>query len=352
MCGAPQRASFGILAQCCLAGVGSVEVRFDRGVCLPELELWLDSRRRQDSGVISHAHSDHTARHHRPVVTPNTLLLLSDYLSKSSPTVLEYGEPLDTERYIMTMFPAGHCLGSAQVLVESKATGERLLYTGDFKTRPSPVNEPLQPVPCDILVMEATYGRPQYVFPPEEQVLQTAFNTLRLWLSQGYRPVVRAWRLGKAQEILYHLLREGFDVALEDGCCRVAEAYQQGNIEFPGNFRPLDGDWPEGQVVICPPGRSAARVLGAFRNQRVMGLTGWAQGGRGWGRSGDASLPFSDHADFNDLVGYVEQVQPRQVYTVNGFPELAAHLRTLGCPAVHLDGKGLPDNGGFQMKLV
>jgi Cft2 family RNA processing exonuclease len=228
-----------------------------------------------------------------------------------------------------------------------------LLYTGDFKTRPSPVNEPLQAVPCDVLVMEATYGRPQYVFPAEEQVLETAFNTLRLWLSRGYRPVVRAWRLGKAQEILYHLLREGFDVALEEGCCRVAETYQQAGVQFPGAFGCLDSVWPEGQIVVCPPGRGAARVLDSARNRRVMDLTGWAQGGdRGWGRSGDASLPFSDHADFNDLISYVEQVQPKQVYTVNGFPELAAHLRGMGYPALHLDGKGQPDDGGFQMKLV
>ena len=330
-----------------------MEVLFDRGVYLPEMDLWLDSRRRQDSGVISHAHSDHTARHHRPVVTPNTQLLLSDYLRKSSPSALEYGEPLHAERYTMTLLPAGHCLGSAQVLVESRATGQRLLYTGDFKTRPSPVNEPLQAVPCDVLVMEATYGRPQYVFPAEEQVLETAFNTLRLWLSRGYRPVVRAWRLGKAQEILYHLLREGFDVALEEGCCRVAETYQQAGVQFPGAFGCLDSVWPEGQIVVCPPGRGAARVLDSARNRRVMDLTGWVQGGnRGWGRSGDASLPFSDHADFNDLISYVEQVQPKQVYTVNGFPELAAHLRGMGYPALHLDGKGQPDDGGFQMKLV
>ena len=330
-----------------------MEVRFDRGVYLPELDLWLDSLRRQDRGVISHAHSDHTARHHRPVVTPNTRLLLSEYLRNSSPTVLQYGEPLETDRYELTLYPAGHCLGSSQVLVESRDTGERLLYTGDFKTRPSPVNEPLQSVPCDVLVMESTYGRPQYVFPDEMQVLETAFRTLRLWLSQGYRPVVRAWRLGKAQEILHHLLTAGFDVSLEEGSFRIAETYREAGVDFPRDFASLDGVWPEGRVVICPPGRSSARTLDSFRNLRLMDLTGWAQGGgRGWGRAGHASLPFSDHADFNDLVGYVRQVNPKQVYTVNGFPDLSAHLRGLGYPAVHLDGKGRQDSGGFQMKLI
>ena len=162
-----------------------MEVIFERGVYLPEVDLWLDSLRKREFGLISHAHSDHTARHAEPVLTPNTRLLLSDYLKRSNPITLEYGEPLDRGDYILTLHPAGHCLGSAQALVTSKATGERLLYTGDFKARPSPINEPLLAVECDTLVIEATYGKPEYVFPPEETVLETAYQTLRMWLSKG-----------------------------------------------------------------------------------------------------------------------------------------------------------------------
>jgi len=102
-----------------------VEVVFDRGVFLPELDLWLDSRKKKESSLISHAHSDHTGRHLRPVVTPNTRLLLSDYLTNADPVVLSYHEPLETSTYTLTLYPAGHCLGSAQALVQSKATGER-----------------------------------------------------------------------------------------------------------------------------------------------------------------------------------------------------------------------------------
>ena len=330
-----------------------MDVIFDRGIYLTELDLWLDSGRRKESGFVSHAHSDHTARHYHPIITPNTGLLLSDYFKKSNPVILEYHEPLETDKYSLTLYPAGHCLGSAQALVESKITGERLLYTGDFKCRLSPVNEPLEPVPCDILVMEATYGRAEYIFPPEEQVLSTAFNTLRQWLSRGEKPVVQGWRLGKSQELLYHLLAEGFDVAVEESAYRIVEIYQQAGVQFPGSVSCLDGQWPEGQVVICPPGRKSNSVLDKFRRKRTMELTGWAVGGRHhWGRRGDASLPYSDHADFNDLVDYVKQVKPKQVYTVNGFPDLAAHLRNMGYAAVHLDEKGQPANVGHQMKLL
>jgi Cft2 family RNA processing exonuclease len=84
-----------------------------------------------------------------------------------------------------------------------------------------------------------------------------------------------------------------------------------------------------------------------------MQLTGWAAHSQNrWSRRGDVSLPYSDHADFKELVDYVTQVRPKQIYTVNGFPELAAHLRHLGYPAVHLDGGGGPSVAGFQLKLI
>ena len=330
-----------------------MEVIFERGVYLPGLDLWLDSRRRREFGLISHGHADHTARHARPVLTHNTGLLLSEYFKKSSPVLLDFHEPLESEDYTLTLYPAGHCLGSAQVLVQSKATGERLLYTGDFKTNSSPTNEPLEPVPCDILVMEATYGRPQYTFPPQEQSMSTAYQVLRGWLSRGERPVVQGWRLGKAQEVLHLLLGQGFDVAAEESVYRIARLYEEGGVTFPGQLRSFDGNWAEGQVLICPPGKWARGALEGVRGLRFMELTGWATDSQSrWGRRGDCSLPYSDHPDFNSLVDYVAQVNPKEVYTVNGFPELARHLRGLGYPAVHLDGGTRPANEGFQMKLV
>ena len=332
-----------------------MDVIFDRGVYLPELDLWLDSLRKREFGLISHAHSDHTARHLSPVLTPNTRLLLGDYLKRSEPITLEYEEPLDRGDYTLALFPAGHCLGSAQALITNKWSGERLLYTGDFKSRPSPVNEPLLPVECDTLVIESTYGRPEYVFPPEDQVLDTACRTLEMWLSKGERPVVQGWRLGKAQEIMHHLMSAGFELVVEESIFQVAEAYQKAGVAFPGDFHCLNGHWAEGQILVCPPGFRRATEMNLALGKRYMELTGWAsgKGGRRWGRRGDASLAYSDHADFNDLVDYVKMVRPSQVYTVNGFPDLAAHLRKLGYPAVHLDKKnGQRDNGGFQMKLV
>ena len=174
-----------------------MDVVFDRGVYLPQLDLWLDSLRKRETSVVSHAHSDHVARHNRPILTTGTRILLGEYLSRSEPVELQYGEPLETPDYTITLHPAGHCLGSAQALVTVRATGERVLYTGDLRTQPSPINEPAEAVPCDTLVIESTYGRPDYVFPPQEESIATAIRVIHQWLGQGAIPVVLGLAVGQ-----------------------------------------------------------------------------------------------------------------------------------------------------------
>ena len=337
-----------------------MDVIFDRGIFLPQLDLWLDALRKQDTSVVSHAHSDHIARHRRPILTPGTRRLLGDYLSRSEPVELEYGEPLETAEYTITLHPAGHCLGSAQTLVTVRATGERVLYTGDLRTQPSPINEPAETVCCDTLVIETTYGRPDYVFPPQEEAVATAMRVTAQWLEQDAIPVVLGWRLGKAQEALHHLLTAGFSVACEEGVYDIATRYQSAGVVFPGAFRPFGDEIRDGEVLLFPPGRKSRERIGQHlpprRAARYLELTGWAAGTgvKPWGRGrpGDSSIPYSDHADFNDLMAYVKAANPKHVYTVFGFPDLAAHLRRNGYSAAHLGKNATAEDQAFQMPLL
>ena len=271
------------------AWVAPVEVVFDRGIYLPELDLWLDALRKQDTSVISHAHSDHTARHRRPVLTHGTRLLLGDYLKRSEPVVLDYGEALEADDYTITLHPAGHCLGSAQTLVTHRSTGERLLYTGDLRTQPSPINEPAEPVRCDVLVIESTYGRPDYVFPPQEEAIATAIRVIVQWLEQGALPVVLGWRLGKAQEALHHLLTAGFRVVCEESVYDLVRRYEAGGVVFNGEYRAFDGNIHDDEVLLFPPGRKSREQISEHRPHnrpaRYLELTGWAAGAgvKPWG---------------------------------------------------------------------
>ena len=318
-----------------------MNVIFTRGAYLPELNLWLDSRARRSAGYISHGHADHVARHQRPILSSATLGLLQDLLKDSNPCILECGEPYQTPEYILTLYPAGHCLGSTQILIQSKSTGERLLYTGDFKVRHNPTAEPLEEVACDTLIVETTYGRSDYIFPPQEEVLERFLETIRAWLDQESIPVVLAYRVGKAQELLYYLLTAGFEVALEESVYVIAQRYQEMGVQFPGRFRPFNGKVREGEVLLYPPGRRSLATVDGFPGRRLIAMSGWAlHRDSKYTSNVDKALPFSDHADFSELVAYVKRINPHQVYTVNGFPQLASHLMSLGYQALHLkDGE-------------
>ena len=231
-----------------------------------------------------------------------------------------------------------------------KSTGERLLYTGDFKPRPSPTNEPLEPVSCDILVMEATYGKPEYVFPPEEQTLDTACRILSSWLDRGESPVIHAWRLGKAQELLHLLQGRGFDVAVEESVYRVARAYEEGGVAFPGPLKAFDGRWPEGRVVICPPGKAGREALDGVRGLRVMNLTGWAaDNGAHWARYGvtrtclTATMPTS-----RNWWTTWEWSGPRRCTRSTGFPSWRRTCAGWGTRRCTWTGRGGRTTAGFR----
>jgi putative mRNA 3-end processing factor len=309
-------------------------------VYLAGLDLWLDSRARRESSLISHAHTDHIGHHSRPVLTPATLRLLHPLWRNASPLALEYGQAVEMPRYTLTLHPAGHMLGSAQALVVSRSTGERLLYTGDLKLHPNPTAAPVQAVPCDTLVLDATYGRPCYVFPPEGQVLDTMEHTLRSWLRDGCTPVVLAYPRGKAQELLHHLLARGFRVTLEKMVYEFTKAYEDAGVVFRGEYGCLQTTsraTRQGEVVLASTGARRNGLLSGIPRARLMAMTGWAVHSNGTARLGvDAALPYSDHADYPGLVEYVGRMSPKRVFTVGSFPELANHLRRMGCEAYHM----------------
>ena len=134
----------------------------------------MDPRRPKPGLVfVSHAHSDHTARHREVVLTQPTSQFMKLRLGgRRLEHVLPFWEAREFgsngSRFRLTLLPAGHILGSAMALVE--AGGERLLYTGDFKLRPGAAAEVCELQPADILVMETTFGRPRYVFPPDAEI--------------------------------------------------------------------------------------------------------------------------------------------------------------------------------------
>ncbi|RMF58793.1 MAG: DNA ligase, partial [Calditrichaeota bacterium] len=141
---------------------------FERDLHIPQIDLWLDSKRVKPFGFISHAHTDHLARHKKVLCSPPTAELAKKRLKSTEYQVLPFGQPWQLDDFTISLHPAGHILGSAQIRLQRN--GHSLLYTGDFALNPSFTAEPFELVPADVVIMETTFGRDTYRIPPRKQV--------------------------------------------------------------------------------------------------------------------------------------------------------------------------------------
>ncbi len=301
---------------------------FDRGLKLTRADLAIDVRRRQPRAFVSHAHTDHMARHELALCTPSTARFYQLRLGARPILELPFGQTVCWGGLNLRAYPAGHCLGSAMLWAEDGA--QSLLYTGDFKLGPSATSETAELPQADILVMESTYGDPRYRHRPRQELIAELIEGVQSALAQQRTPVVHAYVLGKAQEVTKLLTNAGIPVLQHASIFAISRVYQAcgmdlGNVsEYPGYPRP-------GHAVVVPPRMHRAVHLPGLKNAVTFAVTGWAQQGSLAGRWGvDRAIGLSDHADFDQLVAAVEQVAPRVVYCTHGPATFVDQLRRLG----------------------
>jgi Cft2 family RNA processing exonuclease len=310
------------------------EVRQQNGLSLPQIGWWLDAQRAQSRCFVSHAHSDHIGPHREIVATRATASLMRlRQPGKRQETILDYGQPWASELGCQfTLHPAGHIFGSA--MLEARTDEGTLLYTGDFKLRPSLAAEACATPRADALIMETTFGLPRYVFPPDTEIERGIVEFCQSAIADKVTPVLYAYSLGKTQELLQIVGRAGLPVMLHAQGYRMTQRYAELGMSLP-RFSQFDVHHHAGHVIIAPPMTGATEPLTWIHPKRTAIATGWALDSRAKYQYGcDAAFPLSDHADFPDLLAFVERVQPKIVYTVHGFAkEFAATLRTRGIEA-------------------
>ena len=299
------------------------------GLHLTGTPLWLDARRKSELSFVSHAHSDHIARHERVIATSATLAMLQARLGEVKAALpVPYRRPFELGPLVLELFPAGHVLGSAQLRV-TRPDGRRITYSGDLNLQRGLTAEPAEVAECDTLVLESTFGHPRYKLPPREEVLAQVEAWVRRQFAWGRTPILYAYPLGKSQDAIAWLERAGFPVVAHPSTHAISELYRAHGAtvaprKFDGNIRP-------GEVGMFPPfGRSQALKQLPRRSTAV--LTGWAMDPNMAARYGaDVAFPLSDHADFEGLLRYAEQTGAEEVVTHHGFAdELAAGLRERG----------------------
>jgi len=311
------------------------DVQFRNGVWLPQIGWWLDAHHPVERSFVSHAHFDHLADHEEIICSEGTAKLMRARMPATRREhVLPFGhtEQLTTDTTV-TLHPAGHIFGSAQILLEH-ATHGRLLYTGDFKLRPGRSAETCATPPADVLIMETTYGRPHYVLPPTDDVLRAITHFCHQALDEGETPVLFGYSLGKSQELLSSLAGAHLPIMLHRQAAKLTRIYEECGLTFPAH-REFDAAEATGHVVIAPPHAPGSAFLKSIPRPRTAMITGWAlDPGATFRYQCDAVFPLSDHADFDDLLRFVERVNPKKVFTLHGFAEdFARTLRERGIEA-------------------
>src|SRR5687768_4187516 len=222
---------------------------FDGGMKFTRIDLAVDVRRRQPRGFISHAHTDHMGRHELAYCTPATAALYQKRYGERATRLMPFGEPLDWDGLTLTTLPAGHVLGSAMLHVAGPQG--TLLYTGDFKLRPSATAEAASPPRVDVLVMESTYGDPRYRLPPRDEVIGQLIAIVSRVLEAGRTPVIHAYVLGKAQEVTRILTSAGLRVVQHPLVHEISLIYQACGCEL-GVLERCEGSPPPDAVVVAP----------------------------------------------------------------------------------------------------
>ncbi len=335
----------------------------ERSLYVEALDLWIDSMRARERCFVSHGHSDHARRHATIVTSRNNAAVCRLRLGvrkapepellprrrRTAPCSFEehaFNEPWEHGEHRLTLFPAGHVLGSAQLAIEGERG--RFVYTGDFKLEASFTAEAAEVKRCDVLLMECTYGDPRYAFPPRSEVAAAMVAWARRALEDGATPVFFAYSLGKAQEALAILGNAGIPLTAHPAICAMTRVYEESGVAMPPYEKHDAATFAGARALVWPPSSFLPRT--ALRGAvRTASLTGWVAGDRprGFGAGTDAGFPLSDHADYPSLLRYVELAQPRRVLLNHGGRSFAGRLRKLGVDAEYLEERAQLRLGTF-----
>ena len=286
-----------------------------------------------DINLISHAHSDHL---------PSRCKGGEFVMSEVTQSLIEIRKKVPTKIIAhdrVQLLDAGHVVGSHMFLIEGE---RRVVCTGDFCTREKFFTKGAKPVKTDILIVESTFGHEKYVFPDTKKVESELLDCVEDCFSRGRSVAIMAYPFGKAQEITFllreyypYVTKEIYDINQNLKC--FGYKFKQRQFES----RDLKRSNDPFVLVTTSSRKTQLDIMSKFKNReiRTIAVSGWAvNSGYGYFKGIDYAFPLSDHADFNDLLKFVDDCQPELVYTCHGFStQFAGSIRKkLGIEAMPL----------------
>ncbi|MBH0237413.1 ligase-associated DNA damage response exonuclease [Methylobrevis albus] len=313
-----------------LSGDAPLFTLTDAGLYCPAGDFHIDPVRPVPRAVVTHGHSDHARSGHGAVLaTPETLAIMAvrygeGFTGQRQPAAL--GVRTNIRDVTVTLHPAGHVLGSAQVLVEHR--GRRWVVSGDYKRQSDPTAAGFEPVACDVFVTEATFALPVFRHPPAEGEIGKLLDSLRLFPERPH--IVGAYALGKAQRLIALIRAAGHDapILLHGALIRLCDLYGAFGFDL-GRLEPVAGRAKKdlaGHIVLCPPSATADRWAQRFPDPVTAFASGWMRV-RARARQRGAELPLivSDHADWDDLCATILETGAEEVWVTHGQEDALCH---------------------------
>ena len=299
--------------------------------------------------MITHGHGDHARAGHQAVAaTPQTLAIMAARYGAGfagGTRSLEYGETIARDGVEVSLAPAGHVLGSAQVVVRWR--GLTMVVSGDYKRRRDPTCAPFEPTPCDVFVTEATFGLPVFRHPDDAGEIASLLASVAQFPERSH--LVGAYALGKAQRIIRLLREAGWDrpIHVHGALERLNALYQAFGVDL-GPLMPATTEAKaafEGAIIIAPPGSLADRWTRRFPDPVAAFASGWMRvRARARQRAVELPLIISDHADWDELTATLTELRPGEVWITHGREEALLRWASLsGIPARALALVGYDD---------
>ena len=301
-----------------------------RGLYVPPGDFYVDPTRPVPRAVVTHGHADHARPDHGAVLaTAETLAVMRHRYGEragSSHETLSYGETRRIGDVAVTLRPAGHVLGSAQVVLEHR--GSRVVVSGDYKRRSDPTCAPFEPVACDAFITEATFGLPVFRHPDPAGEITRLLDTQRLFPERAI--VVGTYALGKAQRVIALMRQAGYDrpLYLHGALMGLCKLYQEHGVEL-GALEPATGQTKAalaGEIVLAPPAALNDRWARRLPEPLPVMASGWMQvRQRARQRGVELPLVISDHVDWDDLTATIREVGAPKVWVTHGNEEAICH---------------------------
>ena len=313
------------------------------GIHVPAADAWIDPSTPRTRALVTHGHADHARGGHGAVwATAETLAIMAVRYGPQAGTPVAYGERLAMGDVSVRFVPAGHVLGSAQIVLEHR--GETIVVSGDYKRRADPTCAPFEPVKCDVFITEATFGLPVFRHPDTGDEIDKLLAALHA--NPERCVLVGAYALGKAQRVIRELRDRGHaaPIYIHGAMQRLCDLYVVHGVDL-GDLRPATEAAKAamaGHIVVAPPSALQDRWSRRLPDPITAMASGWMRvRQRAVQRGVELPLILSDHADWDELTDTLTEIAPKEVWVTHGREEALVHwcmMRQIKARALALSG--------------